>query len=200
MPPTPRAWRSLVLGATWARQYNLDTLIPRHGPVSAFQNCCGCCQTIVPSDTAESAYNLCGVHYPDLPAFFAPLLARNRTGCTEVRISRCTRSAWLHYPHPCLPRRGRLAGDSASGARPRRSAQGIYPVPPKRPACMRCAKRRRRPSVRRQCPPVAGEPASLPVRQQVVVETSPAAEHVWRHAAGRRAVRPALEHTQQPDR
>lgn len=32
MPPTPRAWRSLVLGATWARQYNLDTLIPRHGP------------------------------------------------------------------------------------------------------------------------------------------------------------------------
>ena len=122
------------------------------------------------------------------------------TGCTAVRISRCTRSAWLHYPHPCLPRRGRLAGDSASGARPRRSAQGIYPVPPKRPACMRCAKRRRRPSVRRQCPPVAGEPASLPVRQQVVVETSPAAEHVWRHAAGRRAVRPALEHTQQPDR
>lgn len=78
--------------------------------------------------------------------------------------------------------------------------RGIYPVPPKRPACMRCAKRRRRPSVRRQCPPVAGEPASLPVRQQVVVETSPAAEHVWRHAAGRRAVRPALEHTQQPDR
>jgi hypothetical protein len=50
-------------------------------------------------------------------------------------------------------------------------------------------KRCRRPSAHRQCPPVGGEPASLPVRQQVVVETSPAAGHVWRHAAGRRAVR-----------
>jgi hypothetical protein len=55
----------------------------------------------------------------------------------EGEISRCTRSASLDYP--CLLHTDQSVPDSASGARPRRRAQGIYPVPPKRPEYMPCA-------------------------------------------------------------
>lgn len=139
-----------------------------------------------------------------VPAFrtcqrsFAPLLAHNQTTWTAVRINRCIRSAWPDYPHLCRRRTGRLAAVSASGARPRRSEQDIYPVPPQRPGYRPCASRRRRPSARQQCRPAAGEPSALPERQQVFGETSPVAEHGSLLAAERRGVRPAFECTQPP--
>jgi hypothetical protein len=65
---------------------------------------------------------------------------------------------------------------------------------------MPCAKRRRRPSVRRPCQFAAGEPASPHGRRRVADETSPAAEQAWLHAAEGRAARLPFEHTPQPAR
>ena len=112
----------------WGGQYRLETLIARHRPDFGIRSCCDCCRAIARSSL--SAHDLCGGQLSGPAGVLSRL---------SPPISRCTRSAWFHYPHPCLPRSGRLAGDSASGARPRCSAQGIFPVPPERPEYTPCA-------------------------------------------------------------
>jgi hypothetical protein len=111
-------------------QYRLETLIARHGPDFGIRSCCDCCRAITRSGTPSAPHAVCGGPLSGPAGVLSRLFPP---------ISRCTRSAWLHHPHPCLPRRGRLAGDSASGARPRRTAQGIYPVPPQLPEYTPCA-------------------------------------------------------------
>jgi hypothetical protein len=55
-----------------AGQYSLGTLIARHGPGFGIPELLGLLSADCPKRHSLSAYDLCGVHCPDLPTFFRP--------------------------------------------------------------------------------------------------------------------------------
>jgi hypothetical protein len=55
-----------------AGQYNLDTLIARHGPNFGIPELLRLLSDDCPKRRSVSAYDLCGVHCPELPAYFRP--------------------------------------------------------------------------------------------------------------------------------
>ena len=57
-----------------AGQYRLDTLIARHGPHFGIPELLRLLSDDCPKRHSLSAYDLCGVHCPDLATFFLPAL------------------------------------------------------------------------------------------------------------------------------
>jgi hypothetical protein len=55
-----------------AGQYGLDTLIARHGPGFGVPELLRLLSADCPKRHSLIAYDLCGVHCPDLPTFFRP--------------------------------------------------------------------------------------------------------------------------------
>jgi len=53
-----------------AGRYNLDTLIARHGANLGIPELLNLLSEDCPKRQSLSAYDLCGVHCPDLPTFF----------------------------------------------------------------------------------------------------------------------------------
>jgi hypothetical protein len=53
-----------------AGQYRLDTLIARHGPDFGTPELLRLLSGDCPKRNSLSAYDLCGIHCPELPAFF----------------------------------------------------------------------------------------------------------------------------------
>ncbi len=53
-----------------ARRYNLDTLITRHGEGFGIPKLLRLLSKDCVKSASVSAYDLCGVHCPELPAFF----------------------------------------------------------------------------------------------------------------------------------
>jgi hypothetical protein len=53
-----------------AGQYRLDRLIARHGPACSIPDVLRLLAEDCPKRASLSAYDLCGVHCPELPAFF----------------------------------------------------------------------------------------------------------------------------------
>ena len=53
-----------------AGRYSLDTLIARHGPGFGIPELLRLLSDDCPKRHSLSAYDLCGVHCPDLPTFF----------------------------------------------------------------------------------------------------------------------------------
>ena len=53
-----------------AGRYNLDTLIARHGPGFGIPALLHVLSEDCPKRQSLSAYDLCGVHCPDLPTYF----------------------------------------------------------------------------------------------------------------------------------
>jgi hypothetical protein len=55
-----------------AGRYNLDTLIARHGPKFGVPELLSLLSKDCPKRQSLSAYDLCGVHCPELPTYFRP--------------------------------------------------------------------------------------------------------------------------------
>jgi hypothetical protein len=69
------ATHTAVLAVTCSRcdragRYSLDTLIARHGPGFGIPELLRLLSDDCPKRQSLSAYDLCGVHCPDLPTFF----------------------------------------------------------------------------------------------------------------------------------
>ncbi len=69
LPSIPRHWPWPVTGASGQR-YDLDTLIARHGEGFGIPRLLRLLSKDCVKHASVSAYDLCGVHCPELPGFF----------------------------------------------------------------------------------------------------------------------------------